>query len=223
MTFAPPSTPITAVAFDLDGTMINTEDLYEIAGQQLVARRGHQMTDSLRNRMIGRPAVVALQLVVDEFDLADTAAELLDECEAEMQILIAEQLKPMPGLFDLLNQIKTAAIPNAIATSGVRSYAKQMVQSLDITHHFNFLLTAEDVVHGKPAPDVFQLAAQRHGVEPEQLMVLEDSGNGCRAAVDAGAYTVAVPNRHTQSHDFSGAGLIANSLADERILRALGI
>ena len=88
---------------------------------------------------------------------------------------------------------------------------------------FAFLLTAEDVSQGKPHPEVYRLAAQQHDVPAENILVLEDSENGCRAAVAAGAYTVAVPNRHTRHHNFDGVGFIADSLADRRIYERLGL
>ena len=67
----------------------------------------------------------------------------------------------------------------------------------------------------------YLLAAQRLDLPPEAMLVLEDSGNGCAAAVASGAFAVAVPNRHTREHSFHGAKLIADTLADPRILAAL--
>jgi beta-phosphoglucomutase-like phosphatase (HAD superfamily) len=85
------------------------------------------------------------------------------------------------------------------------------------------VLTAEDIPRGKPEPGVYLLAAQRFGIAPRQMMVLEDSANGCRAAVSAGAFTVAVPNHHTRGHSFSGVRFVADGLSDPRITRALAV
>jgi beta-phosphoglucomutase-like phosphatase (HAD superfamily) len=94
---------------------------------------------------------------------------------------------------------------------------------LHLKHCFRFILTADDVARGKPDPEVYLLAARRLGLAPLEMMVLEDSGNGCRAAVAAGAFVVAVPNRHTKDHSFTGARMIADSLDDSRIRGALGL
>ena len=82
-------------------------------------------------------------------------------------------------------------------------------------------MTAEDIHRGKPAPEIYLLAAQRFDVAPAEMMVLEDSANGCRAGVAAGAFTIAVPNRHTRNHNFTGARFVAETLADPRIPQAL--
>jgi beta-phosphoglucomutase-like phosphatase (HAD superfamily) len=84
------------------------------------------------------------------------------------------------------------------------------------------VVTAEDVQHGKPSPDIYLQAAERMGVAPYEMLVLEDSHHGSRAGVASGACTIAVPGEHSQDHDFSGVFLRAQSLADPGILRALG-
>jgi beta-phosphoglucomutase-like phosphatase (HAD superfamily) len=86
---------------------------------------------------------------------------------------------------------------------------------------FGFVLTSADVSQGKPHPEIYLRAAERLGIAAERMLVFEDSANGCRAAVAAGATVVAVPGGHSLRHDFSGAALIAESLADPRILSLL--
>jgi beta-phosphoglucomutase-like phosphatase (HAD superfamily) len=88
---------------------------------------------------------------------------------------------------------------------------------------FSPILTSEDVTEGKPHPEIYLKSAARLGIEPAEMLVLEDSQNGCRAAVAAGAITVAVPGAHSRRHDFTGAALVADSLADPRIYTRLGI
>src|SRR5208283_1527177 len=93
----------------------------------------------------------------------------------------------------------------------------------DLQPRFQFVLTAEDIVHGKPNPEIYLTAARCFGVRPAEMMVLEDSQNGCIAAASAGAFAVAVPGHHSREHDFSRASLIVDSLADPRVYAALGI
>jgi HAD superfamily hydrolase (TIGR01509 family) len=112
-------------------------------------------------------------------------------------------------------------MPVAVATSALREYADFVLTQLELKRRFQFVLTSEDIRHGKPDPEIYLLAATQLNLLPVQMMVLEDSANGCRAAVLAGAFTVAVPNRHTQKHNFAGARLVADTLADPRILAAL--
>jgi HAD superfamily hydrolase (TIGR01509 family) len=127
----------------------------------------------------------------------------------------------MPGVEALLSDLQRAQVPIAVATSGTGEYAHAVLSQLNLQHRFRFILTADDIRRGKPDPEVYLLAAERLALAPPQMMVLEDSANGCRAAVAAGAFTVAVPNRHTRDHEFVGARFIADTLGDPRIRQAL--
>ena len=82
---------------------------------------------------------------------------------------------------------------------------------------------AEDIAEGKPHPEIYLTAARRFGIPPAEMLVLEDSQNGCLAAVRAGAFTVAVPGEHSLGQDFSMASLTIESLTDPRLYEALGI
>jgi HAD superfamily hydrolase (TIGR01509 family) len=223
LTFTPPNAPLRAVVFDLDGLMVNTEDLFELCGNELLAGRGYAMTDALRHQMIGRPALEALDRMIRHFELSDIAADLVIESETIMQRLMATDMATMPGLAGLLDRIEEANLPKAVATSSGSQYASGILDRFGIADHFRFVLTCEDVSRGKPDSEIYLAAAARLGVAPNQVMVLEDSANGCRAAVGAGAYTVAVPNVHTRAHSFDGVALVAESLEDDRILWALGL
>jgi HAD superfamily hydrolase (TIGR01509 family) len=143
------------------------------------------------------------------------------ECREVLDALMETSLAPMPGVEDLLDELQTAKMPIAVATSGTRKYAHHVLSRLNLMDRFRFVLTAEDIHRGKPDREVYLLAAVRLGLEPAQMLVLEDSANGCRAAVAAGAFTVAVPNRHTREHNFAGVRFIADTLADPRIRQAL--
>jgi len=123
----------------------------------------------------------------------------------------------------LINDLQSANMPIAVATSATRVYADNVLTRLDLKHRFRFILTAANIHRGKPDPEIYLLAADRLGIPPEQMMVLEDSANGCRAGVAAGAFTVAVPNRHTATHSFKGVNLRADTLNDPRIRAALHI
>jgi HAD superfamily hydrolase (TIGR01509 family) len=214
---------LAAVVFDLDGLMINSEDVYEQADVEVLRRRGKLYDAELRAQMMGRPTADSLRRMIEWHALEDSV-ELLDvERSLLRDKLLEMSLAPMPSLLELLSTLEAARIPKAIATSGHRAYAAEVLGRLDLHTRFEFVLTAEDVVHGKPAPDVYQLAARRLGLAPPQTMVLEDSVNGCRAGVAAGAFTVAVPNRHTRDYDFTGVEFVAETLADPRILHALAL
>jgi HAD superfamily hydrolase (TIGR01509 family) len=219
----PKSNGILAVVFDLDGIIVNSEDLYEQAGEAVLRRRGKTYDAALREQMMGRPVADSLRIMIDCHSLPDALEDLMGECKDELEALMASSLEAMPGLYELLDELAAAQLPIAVATSALREYALEVLRRLEVLDRFRFVLTAEDIQRGKPDPDVYLLAAERLGLPPAQILVLEDSANGCRAAVAAGAFTVAVPNRHTHTHQFPRVQLVADTLADRRIRDVLGL
>lgn len=218
-----PHPTIQAVVFDLDGLMFNTEELYQFVGNEVLVRRGKSFNVELINQVMGRPGKIALQMMIDYHGLSDTVEQLAIENEELFVELLDTRLETMPGLLPLLNALEAAGIPKAIATSSGRRFVENVLGRFDLQQRFNFILTAEDITHGKPNPEIYLLAAQRHGVTPERIMVFEDSANGCSAAVAAGTQAVAVPGGHSLAHKFPGVAFIAESLADSRIYEQLGL
>ena len=213
---------ILAVAFDLDGLMINTEEMYRESGSRMLQRRGLVPEESVFQAMMGRPNRDALQVMIDAYQLNDSIEQLETETNVEMQQLMAERLAPMPGLITLLESLGQAGIPKAVTTSSTKVYLEFVCEKLTLAHHFHFSLTAEDVTQGKPHPEIYLKAAARFGVLPHQLAVLEDSVHGCRAALAAGARTIAVPSIHTGPFA-EPVELIASDLSDVRLYQLLGV
>jgi len=221
--FPKPATPLKAIVFDLDGLMFNTEDIYQDVGREVLRRRDKELTAELLDQMMGRKSDISLQIMIDWHNLNDTVDSLAAESAEVMFELLPKRLAPLPGLIDLLDALEAASIPKAIATSSSREFVIRVLGQFQFEPRFSFVFSSEDITHGKPAPDVYLLATKSLGVDPQQAMVLEDSQIGCRAAIAAGTYAVAVPGGHSHTHDFEGAKFIANSLEDDRIFSALDI
>jgi HAD superfamily hydrolase (TIGR01509 family) len=211
-----------AVVFDLDGLMFNTEHLYRLVGGEVLRRRGKEYDEALFKAMMGRPAKVALQIMIDWHGLDATVAGLEQENDEIFPPILDAHLAPMPGLPDLLDALDAAGVPKAIATSSRRAFVANLLGRYGWLERFAFWLTAEDVTNGKPDPEIYLSAAARLQIPPNEILVLEDSQTGCRAAVAAGTHAVAVPGDHSRDHEFPGAKFVAESLADPRIRRALG-
>jgi HAD superfamily hydrolase (TIGR01509 family) len=173
--------------------------------------------------MMGRPSRVALAIMIETHGLAETVEELLVETDEIFPAILQARLAPMPGLVELMAALEQHGIAKAIATSSRRLFVEHVLSQFDYLPRFAPILTSEDIDEGKPHPEIYLTAAARLGIEPAQMLVLEDSQNGCRAAVAAGAITVAVPGPHSRRHDFTGAALVAESLADRRIYDLLGL
>lgn len=208
---------IRAVVFDLDGLMFNTEDIFNRTGTELLRRRGKAATPEVFHAMMGRRAREAFQAMIDLMDLSDSIDQLSAESGQIFDELLETHLAPMPGLFDLLDLIESQDLPKGVATSSDRDYLTRVLGRFELLPRFQHMLTAEDVQLGKPHPEIYLTAAKRLGVAPSEMLVLEDSENGTRAAAAAGAHIISVPHDHSRHHDFSVAKGIARSLADPLI------
>jgi len=214
---------VRAVVFDMDGLMFNTEQIYSLAGTELMRRRGLDFPDGLKNAMMGLPPQPAFEQMIRWHGLSESWEALSAESDEIFLGLLDGRLSPMPGLVELLEALEAAGLPKAIATSSRRRLTEACLRPFDLIRRFEFVLTSEDVTRGKPDPEIYQTAAQRLGLRPQEIAVLEDSENGCRAAVAAGALAIAVPGPHSQTHDFESAALVAENLADPRLYTALGL
>lgn len=212
---------IQAVVFDLDGLMFNTEDVFDISGNELLQRRGLRMTDEIRNAMLGRRPTEAIANMLQLTGIREEVDRLITESHEIFFGLVDEHLKPMQGLFELLDHLEEIDMPKAVATSSPRNYMQNILNRFTLLERFHQTFTAEDVERGKPEPDIYLKAAQRLGISPHQMMVLEDSEAGTKAASAAGAIAISVPHRHTARHDFSSATHIVESLADPMIYQLL--
>jgi HAD superfamily hydrolase (TIGR01509 family) len=219
----PPARRFLAVVFDMDGLMFNTEEVYYLVGTELLRRRGHLFTRELSDAMMGRPPKASFEIMIDWHKLEDTWQQLADESGDIYVSLLDEHLEPMPGLRPLLDALEATGLPKAIATSSERRLVEAVLSRFDMEGRFQFVLTSADIVHGKPDPEIYLKAAGQFGTRPEEILVLEDSENGCKAAAAAGTFAVAVPGDHSRSHDFRGASLVVDSLEDRRLYEVLGL
>ena len=212
---------IVAIALDMDGLLLNTEDLYEEVGQILMSKRGKPYREEVRKKMIGLPAPKAFGVLIANEGLQETWQELLKETEEIFEGILEERLQTMEGVENLMVSIHRRDLPRCVATSSTRAFATKALGLVGLLKQIDFVVTAEEVPQGKPYPDIYLEAAKRMGAKASNMLVLEDSETGTKAGVSAGAYVVSVPNRHTEHGDFAGAQFIANGLNDPRIYEIL--
>jgi len=205
------------VALDMDGLLFDTEKLYWQVGDRVLQRRGLRFCADLQREMMGRIGVVCMQAMVDFHSLTDSAEQLLHESDEIYGELLASDLEPMPGLSQWIEHLIASGLPFGLATSSRLKFVDVILRTASWRDSLAFVLTGDDVTNGKPHPEMYQRAAQILKIDPSEMLVLEDSGHGCTAAVAAGAYTVAIPNEMTRDHSFEGVKLVAESLTDPRL------
>jgi HAD superfamily hydrolase (TIGR01509 family) len=219
-----PARPIRAIAFDLDGLIFNTEHVFSMATKQLFESRNRAMPDDLIRRMMGRRPPEGMWILKEALEADDPVEAIQEECSDHFLGLLDEHLEPMPGVFELLTLLEERGLPKAVATSSPLRFLDNLMGRFDgLFERFEFALTAENVGQGKPNPEIYFKAARRLSVDPDEMLVFEDSEAGTNAASAAGAFVISVPHEHSRYHDFSNASRIADTLRDPLIAEVLNI
>ncbi|WZP00438.1 HAD family phosphatase [Isosphaeraceae bacterium EP7] len=213
---------IRAIAFDLDGLMFDTEALAHRVITEMMADKGKDFTPEIMAAMLGKQAHVSFPALKRMAGLDETPEELLEDVTARFFAVLDTSVHPTAGLFALLDAIGKRKLPICLATSSRREYAEGLLSRHGLLDRFAFTLCAEDVTESKPAPEIYRKAAARHGVDPSNLLVLEDSPTGIAAAKAAGAYAVGIPHDHSPATGLGAADLLVDRLDDPAVLRLLG-
>ena len=222
---------IRAVVFDVDGTLVQTERLkaqsYAIAVQRLLGQaRPDRRAVEAYGDIVGAARNVASRYVMERLGLQSRLHSLMAQYNVSTpeEVLTAMRLdiyldmvaKPevlrdnrWPHTVDLLRIAKETACLTALATMSKRDDTMHVVHSLDIGQWLDLVLTAEDVKHPKPDPEIYLLAAEKLGVSPAECLALEDSVNGVQAALAAGTNVVAIAN------PFTGIGLYRSGVVED--------
>jgi len=218
------SRPPRAVVFDLDGLLIDTEGVFAEAARRILARRGLTLEPAFFATMMGTPGRDALPRFVARYRLTEPLGAIADEYKRNFIAVLNGSRPPlMPGAAELIDRLGRHTIPKAIATSSTREYVQMIFGPHGLTDRFAFVLTSDDVTHGKPNPEVYAKAAERLGLPPAAVIVLEDSVNGLRAAKAAGCRCVVVPHEGTPRGELGIADLVAPSLNAPALWEWLGI
>lgn len=207
---------ITHVIYDMDGVLLDTESFYTKAATMFAARHGKEFGPELKSRMIGKKSIDSATIFVKSLGLPIAPEEYLKAREDLLNHLLP-QARRMPGAERLTLHLKKARVPQAVATSSDTYHFK-----LKTTRHaswfgiFDCLILGDDpaLKRGKPAPDIFLLAAERLGAVPADCLVFEDAPAGVEAARAAGMSTVAVPDSMVDSACYGGADQVLSSLVD---------
>jgi pseudouridine 5'-phosphatase len=221
---ASPAWSYRSVIFDLDGLILDTEPIFQQATSRLLETRGQRADASVMQKMMGMPGRQALEILRVHHELADDIGQLASECSRHFyEVLGEDDAALMPGTMELLDRLEERDIPKAIATSSSGRYVRRILEPHHILTRFAFFLCADDVEHGKPAPEIYQKAAARMGHAPAEMVVLEDSPNGLRAAKAAGARCIVVPHDLVPRQDLAQADAVVPSLASEELYELLGL
>ena len=215
---------LSAVLFDMDGLLVDTEPLWTVAERELADELGGTWTDEIKASIVGTRVETAVPLMLTAFGhvptpelVATTTQTLLDR----MVELFAGPLEPLPGALELLASVHASEVPVALVSSSYRLLVDAVVRRLGLT--FDLVIAGDEVAHAKPHPEPYATACARFGVPPEGAVVLEDSPAGIASGEAAGCAVVAVPSVAAVHPEPGPRRLVLGSLAEVDLagLRAL--
>ena len=186
---------IEAVIFDLDGVLLDSEQVWDDAREQLAKERGGRWHEHAQRDMMGMSSLEWSRYMHDVVGLPEPPEEISREVVERMAKLYREHLPVVPGAPEAVDRL-AARWPLGLASSSNRELIDLALELLGVKHLFKATVSSEEAARGKPAPDVYLEAARRLGIEPTHAAAIEDSENGIRAAKAAGMRVIAIPNQH---------------------------
>jgi HAD superfamily hydrolase (TIGR01509 family) len=212
-----------AVVFDNDGLLLDTEEAWTRAEQTLFAGLGREFTIEHKRALIGSSRSIAAVKLEAMLERPGEGEALMDE----LLVLVMEEARagvaPRPGARELLDRLSVAGVPLAVASNSEREFVERTLTSAGLLPDgpFAVVVSANDVEHPKPAPDIYLEACRLLGVAPADAVALEDTPIGAASAAAAGMFVIAVP--YFAGTPVAGASMQADSLADVSVARALGL
>jgi HAD superfamily hydrolase (TIGR01509 family) len=184
---------IDAVVFDLDGVLLQSEEVWDAVRKRYVRERGGRYDDEVQRAMMGMSAPEWSRYLQEQAGVPGEPAAINRDVVARMLDAYRRELPLLPGAVDAVRRV-AAAFPLGLASSSNREVFEEVLKLAGIGDYFPATVSSEEVERGKPAPDVYLEAARRLGVAPERCAAVEDSHAGIRSAKSAAMRVIAIPN-----------------------------
>jgi HAD superfamily hydrolase (TIGR01509 family) len=206
---------IDAVVFDLDGLLLDSEQLWNEVREELARERGGRWSERAQADMMGMSSPEWSRYMHDVVGLSESPDEIAEEVVRRMEARYRERLPLIPGARVAVERL-AARWPLALASSSNRPLIDLALETGGLAPFFAATVSSEEVARGKPAPDVYLEAVRRLEVDPARAAAIEDSRNGIRSAHAAGLCVVAIPNAHfpPDADSLALADVVLDSLAD---------
>lgn len=201
------------VLFDMDGVLVDSSDIHFRAWATLGEEIGTPHTREFFDQTFGMHNAQIFPLWIPDLPVEE-ARRLADRKEVLYRALARESLEPLPGVVDLLKDLRSENVKMAVGSSGPRANVALILELLGISSYFDFLSTGDDVSHGKPHPEVFLKAAAGLNAPASECVVIEDAPQGIEAARRAGMKVLAVTSSRPASE--LPADKVVDTLADVR-------
>ncbi|MBV8258777.1 MAG: HAD family phosphatase [Actinobacteria bacterium] len=182
-----------AVVFDLDGVLIQSEEVWDAVRERYVREQGGRYDAEVQRAMMGMSAPEWSRYLHEVAGVPDSPEEINREIVRRMLAAYADDLPLVDGAVATVRAL-AAAYPLALASSSNRELIEEVLDVSGLADAFRVTVSSEEVAEGKPAPDVYLEAARRLGIDPARCVAVEDSHAGIRSAKAAGMRVIAIPN-----------------------------
>lgn len=184
-----------AVIFDMDGLMIDSERVtYNEYVKKLAQLGHHDFTEELYRNCLGKNKQGICQVFIDHYGQDFPMTEVWDDVHVWIDESLRQYVPKKKGLVELLEYLKTNNYKTIVATSSGRARVDEILKNAELTKYFDDTICGDEVIHGKPHPEIFLTACQKLDVKPEEALVLEDSEAGILAAYDGHIDVICVPD-----------------------------
>jgi HAD superfamily hydrolase (TIGR01509 family) len=210
------------VIFDCDGLLVDSETAWSRAEATLYERHGIVFTLEHKRELLGTSGPMAIATLERHLELPEgEGGKLL----SELNVLALEEIErdapALPGAVELVAALNEAGVAIGVASNSPHVLVDASLRGAGLQDAFGAVVSAQDVAHGKPAPDVYLEACRRLGADPAQSIALEDSPTGVEAARAAGLHVIGVPSR--EGVQLPGAHTVAASLRAPAVYAAVGL
>jgi len=209
----PPHAPLRAIIWDLDGVVVDSSEQHRRAWQQLAAETGMTFTDEDFWATFGRSNAAIIPLYWGTDLSPEQIDDLANRKEILFRALVRDGLRPLPGALELMQEARAAGLKQSLASSAPMENVTTISELLGLARWLDAFVSGDRLPRGKPAPDIFLLAAEKLDSGPARCIVIEDAPAGVAAAKAAGMRCLAVTTSH-QAPALAAADRIVASLAD---------
>jgi HAD superfamily hydrolase (TIGR01509 family) len=203
-----------AVVFDLDGVLWDGEPLYHEAFNVVLEPYGYSVTSEDYVNIIGHSVEAAWGWVLNNFKIREDPEKFLRRYNEAVLELLAQPVEPLPGVRELLAELRSRGLPIGLASASLRQWVNATIRGLHIENAFDATVSASEVEHSKPAPDLYLAAAEKLGIPATECLAVEDTGAGIAAAKAAGMFAVQVRASSTALPPLEQADLVIDDYSE---------
>jgi HAD superfamily hydrolase (TIGR01509 family) len=213
-------TRLAAAIFDCDGTLVNSEPLARVAWERSLAPHGYEIDDAEYAALVGLPYARVHRFFAERIPGLEDPDAFWRGYSGRLFELIDAELEPFDDALETVRGLAAHGLAVAVASSSPRARLDRTLARVGLADAFAVSVAGDEIAHGKPAPDMFLVTAERLGVEPGRCAAIEDSAHGVAAGLAAGMTTVGVARTAAEAAALRGAHVVLERLSAEAVLAA---